>query len=168
MEIIKEVLQAIDEKKSIYNTLSRKVWSFAELHFAEVQSAELLSQALEQEGFTVERGIAGLRTGFVGSFGSGKPVLAFLGEFDALAGLSQKKDSTVRDPLVSGGNGHGCGHNLLGVGSLAAAFVVKAYLEAHQLPGTVRFYGCPAEESGNGKAYMARSGCFNDVAAAFS
>nr|WP_290443411.1 M20 family metallopeptidase [Sporolactobacillus kofuensis] len=158
----------IADKREIYQTLSEQVWSFAELRFGEVKSAEVLSRALEQEGFTVERGVAGLKTGFIGSYGEGKPVIAFLGEFDALAGLSQKSDTAVHDPIVPNGNGHGCGHNLLGVGSLAAAFAAKSYMIKHQLKGTVRYYGCPAEESGNGKAYMAREGYFNDVDAAFS
>ncbi|MCQ2010508.1 M20 family metallopeptidase [Sporolactobacillus sp. STSJ-5] len=168
MGLIDEIKHMIYEKRDSYQALSEKVWDFAELHFGEVKSAELLSQALEDEGFTVQREIAGLKTGFVGSYGEGKPVIAFLGEFDALAGLSQKRNKTVHDPIVPNGNGHGCGHNLLGVGSLAAAFAAKEYLTKHQLKGTVRYYGCPAEESGNGKAYMAREGCFKDVDAAFS
>lgn len=168
MTFIDEIKRIINEKRRTYQALSEQVWDYAELHFGEVKSAELLSQALANEGFTVTRGVAGLKTGFIGSYGSGKPVIAFLGEFDALAGLSQKKDRTVHDPIVANGNGHGCGHNLLGVGSLAAAFAAKEYMIKHQLKGTVRYYGCPAEESGNGKAYMAREGCFNDVDAAFS
>ncbi|MCL1631528.1 M20 family metallopeptidase [Sporolactobacillus sp. CPB3-1] len=168
MGLIEDIKKMIDEKRTAYQALSEQVWTFAELHFGEVKSASLLSKALENEGFHVAQGIAGLKTGFVGSYGHGKPVIAFLGEFDALAGLSQKRDRTVHDPIVLNGNGHGCGHNLLGVGSLAAAFAVKEYLIKHGLKGTVRYYGCPAEESGNGKAYMAREGCFKDVDAAFS
>lgn len=168
MGLVDEIKSMIYEKRATYQALSEKVWDFAELHFGEIQSAELLSKALEDEGFAVERDVAGLKTGFIGSYGTGKPVIAFLGEFDALAGLSQKRNKAVHDPIVPNGNGHGCGHNLLGVGSLAAAFAAKEYMTKHQLRGTVRYYGCPAEESGNGKAYMAREGCFKDVDAAFS
>lgn len=168
MGLVDEIKSMIYEKRDTYQAFSEKVWDFAELHFGEIQSAELLSKALEDEGFAVERDVAGLTTGFIGSYGTGKPVIAFLGEFDALAGLSQKRNKAVHDPIVPNGNGHGCGHNLLGVGSLAAAFAAKEYMTKHQLKGTVRYYGCPAEESGNGKAYMAREGCFKDVDAAFS
>ncbi|MFT8872078.1 MAG: amidohydrolase [Sporolactobacillus sp.] len=168
MTLVEEFEQLIDEKRTVYAELAKKVWEHPELRFTEKKSSAYLREALQQEGFDVKTGIAGLQTGFVGSYGQGEPVVAFLGEFDALAGLSQKGGCAEPRALEDGGNGHGCGHNLLGVGSLAAAFAVKAYLEKHRLPGTVRFYGCPAEESGNGKAYMARSGCFKDVDAAFS
>src|SRR5690606_33893565 len=106
------------------------------------------------EGFTLERDVAGLETGFVASFGGGKPVVGILGEYDALSGLSQKSGSKSYDPIIPQGNGHGCGHNLLGVGSLAAAIAVKDYMETNSLPGTVKYFGCPAEESGYGKAFM--------------
>ncbi|GGL56754.1 M20 family metallopeptidase [Sporolactobacillus putidus] len=167
-DIIQEVNELIEGQAELFGSLSEQVWSYAELSFAEQKSADLLIKAFEEKGFSVERGLAGLKTSFVASYGSGKPVIAILGEYDALAGLSQKKDSTVHDPIVQNGSGHGCGHNLLGVGSLAAAFSVKDYMDQHHLAGTIRFYGCPAEERGNGKAYMAREGCFEDVDAAFS
>ena len=125
-------------------------------------------QALEKEGFQVERNVAGLQTGFIGSFGSGKPVVAILGEFDALPGLSQKKGLTENEPISAGGHGHGCGHNLLGTGAFAAVVSIKEYMEKTGLKGTVRYYGCPAEESGSGKAYMTRAGLFDDVDFALS
>lgn len=153
----------IEAKRDAFIRLSDKIWEFAETRFEEKQSAELLCQALEQEGFTVERGAAGIETAFIGSYGSGKPVVAILGEFDALSGLSQKRGVASHDPVQDGGNGHGCGHNLLGTGSLAAAVALKQYMEENGLPGTVRYYGCPGEEGGSGKTFMAREGVFNDA-----
>jgi aminobenzoyl-glutamate utilization protein B len=153
----------IEEKRDIFIAASDKIWGYAETRFEEFQSAALLCQTLEQEGFTVERGIGGIQTAFVGSFGSGKPVVAFLGEFDALSGLSQQAGRAEKGPLVNGGNGHGCGHNLLGTGALAAAVALRYYMEEHNIPGTVRYYGCPGEEGGSGKAFMAREGIFNDL-----
>ncbi|WP_282935972.1 M20 family metallopeptidase [Paenibacillus sp. RC67] len=153
----------IESKKDFFIQISDKIWDYAETRFEEKQSAELLCQALEQEGFTVERGAAGIETAFIGSFGSGKPVVAILGEFDALSGLSQNRGVATHNPVQEGGNGHGCGHNLLGTGSLAAAVALKQYMEEHQLPGTIRYYGCPGEEGGSGKTFMAREGVFNDA-----
>ena len=158
MVIQQTVSKLIEQKREKLIVLSDKIWNVPELHFAEHQSSAILSEALEEEGFRVERGVAGLETAFVGSYGSGKPVVAILGEFDALAGLSQKKGLTQHEPVVDGGNGHGCGHNLLGTGAFAAAVTIKDYMESNQLKGTVRFYGCPAEESGSGKAFMTRAG----------
>ncbi|WP_151736878.1 M20 family metallopeptidase [Paenibacillus tengchongensis] len=166
-KIIQDVTAYIEGKRDVFIDVSDRIWGFAETRFAEFESADTLCKALEQEGFSVERGVAGLATGFVGSFGSGSPVIAILGEFDALAGLSQQAGQASFDPVVPGANGHGCGHNLLGAGSLAAAVAVKDYLLEHGITGTVRYYGCPAEESGSGKAYMARAGLFSDVDAAF-
>ncbi|WP_239984767.1 M20 family metallopeptidase [Sporolactobacillus pectinivorans] len=167
-DIMGEVNGLIEGQAKLFGSLSEQIWSYAELSFAEQKSMDLLIKTFEKKGFSIERGLAGLKTSFIASFGSGKPVIAILGEYDALAGLSQKKNSTIHDPVTPNGSGHGCGHNLLGVGSLAAAFAVKDYLVQHHLAGTVRFYGCPAEERGNGKAYMAREGCFEDIDAAFS
>ncbi|SEI13976.1 aminobenzoyl-glutamate utilization protein B, partial [Halobacillus karajensis] len=139
-----------------------------ETRFEEFRSAKLLCDALEEEGFTVERGVAGLKTGFIASFGEGSPVIGVLGEYDALAGLSQKAGSKSYDPVLPQGNGHGCGHNLLGVGSLAAVIAIKDYMWEHDLSGTVKYFGCPAEESGYGKAFMAREGLFDSVDVAYS
>ena len=168
MAIQQTVSKLIEQKREKLIALSDKIWNVPELHFEEHQSSAFLSGALEEEGFQVERGVAGLETAFVGSYGSGKPVVAILGEFDALAGLSQKKGLTHPEPVVDGGNGHGCGHNLLGTGAFAAAVTIKDYMESNQLKGTVRFYGCPAEESGSGKAFMTRAGLFDDADVAFS
>ncbi|MER2090193.1 M20 family metallopeptidase [Sporosarcina sp. JAI121] len=158
----------IEQKKGKFIALSDNIWNVPELHFQEYKSSDYLCEALEEEGFQVERNVAGLKTAFVGSYGTGKPVVAILGEFDALAGLSQKKGLTHNDPVVEGGSGHGCGHNLLGTGSFAAAVAIKDYMALTKLEGTVRFYGCPAEESGSGKAFMTRAGLFDDVDVALS
>jgi len=168
MDTLNAVVNVIERKKEKFIELSDKIWEVPELYFQEFQSSSYLIRALEEEGFQVERGAAGINTAFVGSFGSGKPVIAILGEFDALPGLSQKKGLTHHDPLVEGGNGHGCGHNLLGTGAFAAAVAVKEYLEQNERQGTIRFYGCPAEENGSGKALMTKAGLFDDVDIAFS
>lgn len=158
----------IEQNRNKFIELSDKIWEVPELYFEEYQSAEILIKALESEGFQVEKDIAGLQTGFVGSYGSGKPVVAILGEFDALAGLSQKKGLVQHEPVTAGGLGHGCGHNLLGTGAFAAAVAIKEYMKQTGLQGTVRYYGCPAEEAGSGKAFMTRAGLFDDVDFALS
>lgn len=157
------IADMIESKREKFIKVSDRIWEFAETRFEEFQSAELLAKTLEEEGFSVERGVGGIKTAFIGSFGSGSPVVAILGEFDALSGMSQKKGQGVQEAEVQGGNGHGCGHNLLGTASLAAAVAVKQYMEENNLPGTVRYYGCPGEEGGSGKTFMARAGLFNDV-----
>jgi len=153
----------IDTKKDIWISVSDKIWEYAETRFQEYQSEELLCTALETEGFEIKRGIADISTAFVGSFGSGSPVVAILGEYDALSGMSQKEGMAQKEPFAEGGNGHGCGHNMLGAGALAAAVAVKYYLEENNIPGTIRYYGCPGEEGGSGKAFMTRAGVFDDV-----
>ncbi|OCA82093.1 M20 family metallopeptidase [Pseudobacillus wudalianchiensis] len=158
----------IEQKRDKFIKLSDKIWHCPEINFQEHQSSAYLCQALEAEGFHIEREVAGLQTGFIGSYGSGKPVVAILGEFDALTGLSQKKGLAKHEPVTPGGHGHGCGHNLLGAGAFAAAVAVKNYMKQTGLQGTVRYYGCPAEENGSGKAFMARAGLFDDVDLALS
>ncbi|NWQ41959.1 amidohydrolase [Bacillus sp. EB106-08-02-XG196] len=165
---IHHIINLIDEKKDKWISMSNQIWEFAETRFDEFRSADLICRSLESEGFSVQKGLAGIDTAFVGSYGSGSPVVAILGEYDALSGLSQKSGVSVYDPIEPGGNGHGCGHNLLGTGSLAAAVALKDMMEKEGLQGTVKYYGCPAEEGGSGKTYMAREGCFNDVDFALS
>ena len=125
----KELYAYIDENKEIFEKLSDEIWEYAEISLKEHKSAAAYIKLLEELGFRVETGLAGVETAFSGTFGSGKPVIGILGEFDALSGLSQKPGMTVHDELISGGSGHGCGHNLLGAGSLAAAYGIKKYLE---------------------------------------
>lgn len=162
----------IEGKRDRFIDYANQVWEYAETRFEEGRSASTLSEALEAEGFQVERGIAGIDTAFVASYGSGKPVIALLGEYDALAGLSQRGDASDAEPLIPGGNGHGCGHNLLGVAALAGAVGMRDYLEERRsqqgLSGTIRFYGCPGEEGGSGKTFMVREGVFDDVDAALT
>jgi len=157
-----DVIRWIDESESLFTSLSDQVWKFAELGYKEVQSAKLLADTLEKEGFSVERGIAEIPTAFIASYGDGKPVIAILGEYDALPGLSQDVLPECQ-PIMDGGSGHGCGHNLLGVGALAAALAVKRAVDDGVVKGTVRYYGCPAEENGSGKAFMVKAGVFDDV-----
>ncbi|USG67441.1 M20 family metallopeptidase [Brevibacillus ruminantium] len=159
----KRISEMIEQKRDTYIKVSDSIWDFAETRFEEYRSAELLAESLEREGFQVERGVGGIKTAFVGSFGTGSPVVAILGEFDALSGMSQKKGQATQEPAVPGANGHGCGHNLLGTASLAAAVAVKQYMEENNISGTVRYYGCPGEEGGSGKTFMARAGLFDDV-----
>lgn len=155
--------EIIEEKKSIFINVNDKIWEYAESRFEEFKSAELLTKVLEEEGFSLDRGIADISTAFMASFGSGHPIIAILGEYDALSGLSQKSGVNKKEPLIEGWNGHGCGHNILGAGALAAAVAVKQYLEENKMEGTIRYYGCPGEEGGSGKAFMARAGAFDDV-----
>ena len=122
----------IEEKEEAYSDISRKIWEYAELGFHEYQSAKLLQNTLEAEGFQVETGLAGIPTAFKGTFGAGRPVVAFLGEFDALPGLSQKPGIDIQEKREGTDCGHGCGHNLLGTGSLAAAVAVKDYLKERE------------------------------------
>lgn len=156
------LLSGLDAQASHYTGIAKQIWNFAEVGFQEIQSSALLQSELESAGFTLERGVAGMPTGFIATYGSGKPVIAILGEFDALPGLSQ--DATPeKKPLFDGGPGHGCGHHLFGTASTAAAIAVKSWMAANKIPGTLRFYGTPAEEGGSGKVYMVRAGLFKDV-----
>lgn len=159
---------AIEAKSALIADVADRIWSFAELSLQEEQSAALYCSVLESEGFTVERGICKIPTAFSASFGGGRPVIGILAEYDALSGLSQKGGGLIREELVPGGCGHGCGHNLLGAGALAAALGVKAYLKETGCPGTVVLYGCPGEEGGAAKAFMARDGLWRTLDAALT
>ncbi|WLD99736.1 M20 family metallopeptidase [Agrobacterium leguminum] len=167
-DAVMSIAAEIEAMKSDFTTLSDSIWDFAELKFEEQQSAGVLAGALEENGFAVRRGVAGMETAVIGEFGNGKPVIAFLGEFDALAGMSQVADVAEVQPREAGATGHGCGHNLLGVGSLMAAIALARHLKANNLPGTVRYCGCPGEEGGSGKTFMVRAGLFDDVDAALT
>lgn len=158
----KAVITAIDDKYDELTTLSDKIWSYAEEAFRETKSSEALIQYAEANGFKVKKGVAEIPTAFVAEYGSGKPIIGILGEFDALPGLSQKAVPT-KDPLQEGAPGHGCGHNLFGTASLGAATAIKELIEKGELQGTVRFYGTPAEEKFFGKLWMIRAGLFDDV-----
>ena len=161
-----EALSVIDRQADFFRELADEIWDHPELSLKEFRAADLYCRKLRALGFEVTEKLCGIETAFCGRFGSGKPVIGILGEFDALSGLSQEAGSTEAKPLVPGGNGHGCGHNLLGVGSLAAACAVKEWLEKTGRPGTVIFFGCPGEEGGAGKAFMAREGLWKKLDAA--
>lgn len=164
----KVLSEAIENKAAMLTQISDQIWEYAETKYEEVQSAELMGKTLQEEGFKVQLEAGGIHTAVVGESGKGGPVIGILGEYDALPNLSQKEGYAIQDPIVSGGNGHGCGHNLLGVASLAAAISVKEYIDENKLEATVRYYGCPAEEGGGGKAHMAKAGLFDDVDIALS
>ncbi len=157
-------LSWLDEHASLFADVSDKVWEYAELSLMEYRSCELYVKLLKEEGFTVETPVANIQTGFKATYGSGRPVIGILAEYDALTGLSQVAGSTTREELVKNGTGHGCGHNMLGAGSMAAAYGIKKYLEdmgpGH---GTVIFFGCPGEEGGAAKAFYARDHVFDGV-----
>ena len=156
-----KILKSIQENKSVYTTVAQQIWSYAEMGYQEEQSSALLQKILKAEGFEITKGVAEIPTAFVASYGSGGPVIAVLGEFDALPGLSQKAlPYKVSNDAKAG---HACGHHLFGTASAAAAIALKNYLIGQNMPGTIRFYGCPAEEGGSGKVYMTRAGLFDDV-----
>ena len=156
------IIRGIDAKRDAYSRIAQQIWSLAELGYLEQKSSALLQSELTQAGFTVKTGVADIPTGFIASYGSGKPVIAIVGEFDALPGLSQAAVPT-RQPIATSGAGHACGHHLFGTASTAAAIAVKQWLESQKKPGTIRFYGTPAEEGGSGKVFMVRAGLFDDV-----
>ena len=156
----------VESKAQVITDLSDKIWGFAELSMEEFQSTEAYVEVMKAEGFQVETNLCGIKTAFSGRYGSGKPVIGILGEFDALSGLSQVAGETHREWLCEGGSGHGCGHNLLGAASLGAAIAIKNEIEKGNLKGTIVFYGTPGEEGCAGKAFMARDGMFRDLDAA--
>lgn len=146
-----------------YGTISDSVWHYAELGMQEYKSAALLMRTLEAEGFSIEKGVAGMPTCFVATWGEGKPVIGILGEFDALPMLSQKALVPIQDPVVPGAPGHGCGHNMMGVAAAAAAISVRKSMELNNIKGTIKFFGSPAEETLISRPYMVREGVFSDV-----
>lgn len=157
----------LKEHEAYFREVSAYIFNHPETRFEEYDSAAYLAAECEKQGFKVERNVADIETAFMATFGSGAPEIGFLGEFDALSGLSQKPGEVSYQPMERD-IGHGCGHNLLGTGAFAAACAVKAYLEENDLPGTVTFFGCPGEEGGSGKTFMVREGVFDGVDAALS
>jgi aminobenzoyl-glutamate utilization protein B len=156
------LLEKMDARAAHYGGVSRTIWEFAEVGYKEHKSAELLKRELRSAGFAVTENVAAIPTAFTATWGQGQPVIAIMGEYDALPGLSQE-DVPERKPRVNGGPGHGCGHNLLGAASLFAAVAIKEWMAEKKIPGVIRFYGTPAEEGGGGKVYMIRAGVFKDV-----
>ncbi len=160
-------LDWVEEHEERIIEISDAIWEYAELGLLEHRSSKLLADELEKHGFEVDRGVAGMPTAFVATWGGGKPVIGVMGEYDALQGISQKP-VPYKEPIVEGAPGHGCGHNIHGASGLAGALAVKAAMEDTGIPGTIRFFGTPAEESASGKVWMVRDGVFDGVDAVLS
>ena len=158
----KAVIASIEKHKENLIKISDDIWELAETAFEEFESSKILADYAESQGMTVERGVAGMPTAFVATYGSGRPVISVLGEFDALPGLSQKT-TPDKNPLQEGAPGHGCGHNMFGAASLGAAIAIKEQIEAGNIKGTVKFMGTPSEEKYFGKIWMVRDGIWDDV-----
>jgi aminobenzoyl-glutamate utilization protein B len=161
----KNLLELLSDTNMVrkYGLISDAIWSYAELGMQEFKSSALLIKTLEEAGFSVEKNVAGMPTCFVATWGSGKPVIGILGEFDALPMISQKPLSAVQAPLVNGAPGHGCGHNMMGTAGVAAIVALKKTMEENNIPGTIKFFGSPAEETLISRPYMVRAGVFKDV-----
>lgn len=163
-----EISGFVEKQKPAYTALADKIWGYAEPRFQEYESSKAQQEYLASRGFQIRSDLAGEKTAFIAEWGKGKPVLAFLGEFDALSSLQQEADNPVHCPIEGKTNGHGCGHHMLGTASVAAADALKSYMEENHLDGTIRYYGCPAEENAGGKAYLVRDGFFDDCDAAIT
>ncbi len=161
---VQPLLESIKQRDEQMWTAAREIWEWAEPGYQEKRSSERLAGILEKAGFTLQRGVAEIPTAFTASYGKGEPVIAILGEFDALPGLSQDA-VPYRQPRTPGGYGHGCGHHLFGVASASAAIAIAEQIKARRINGTIRYYGCPAEEGGSAKVFLVRAGLFKDVAA---
>jgi len=163
-EKINSWLKQNEEK---FTTMSDQIWANPEINWKETFASELLMRFLENQGFSIKKSPCGMETAFIAEWGSASPIIAFVGEYDALPGLSNVAEA-VKLPVEDGAPGHGCGHNMLGVASAAAAAATQAWMIENNIPGTIRFYGTPAEEGGGSKVYMARDGLFNDIDAALT
>ncbi len=157
-----QIIALVDQHAAHFSTVSKTIWDYAELGYHEEKSSALLQRELQAAGFRVQAPVADEPTAFVATFGQGEPIIGILGEFDALPGLSQAA-TPDRSPVLAGAPGHGCGHNLLGSGAALAAVALKEFMERNHVAGTLRYYGTPAEEGGDGKVYMIRAGLFRDV-----
>ena len=156
-----KIIEKLDKKADSYAEIAHQIWDWAEMGYLEEKSSALLQKTLEDEGFSIKKGVADIPTAFIAEYGSGSPVIAILGEYDALPGLSQQ--AVAEKKSAGDAAGHACGHHLFGTASSAAAIAVKDWLKSSKSGGTIRFYGCPAEEGGSGKVYMVRAGLFDDV-----
>ena len=157
-----KAIKALEERQEEFGEIAHKIWKLAELGYQEYESSKILKEKLQKEGFEIKTGVAAIPTAFIASYGSGQPVVAILGEFDALPGVSQDA-VPYRQERPDCNAGHACGHHLFGAGSAAAAIMVKDWMKTEGIKGTIRFYGTPAEEGGAGKVYMVRAGLFDDV-----
>jgi aminobenzoyl-glutamate utilization protein B len=161
------ILDWLDDHQGEFTHMADQIWEFAEVSWREFKSSKLQADYLADQGFDITWDLAGITTAFMAEWGNGKPIIGFAGEYDALQGLSQKVQPS-REPRIEGAPGHGCGHNLLGTAAVASATVLRYWLESSGTLGTVRYYGCPAEEGGAAKTFMARAGLFNDLDVAFN
>ncbi len=157
----KDVLKKLDNQSESYSAIAQEIWNLAEMGYQEEKSSALLQQTLDDAGFSIKKGVAAIPTAFIAEYGNGTPVIAILGEYDALPGLSQ--EAVAEKKSAGKVAGHACGHHLFGTASAAAAIAVKNWLSANKTSGTIRFYGTPAEEGGGAKVYMSRAGLFDDV-----
>lgn len=162
MDFRKFLSDFIESNSVDFTNISDEIWGFAEPRFREYKSSKLQQDYMKEKGFSVVSDLAGQETAFIAEYGSGKPIIAFLGEFDSLSGLSQEADVDAHTPISPGGEGHGCGHQILGAAALAATVALKELMIQNNLAGTIRYYGCPAEENAGGKGYLVRDGFFND------
>ena len=163
-----KIREIAETKNAQIADINHSVWEYAEGGYCEYRSAAKLMEVLRAEGFEIEEKAGGIETAFVGTYGSGRPVIGILAEYDALPGLSQKAGEAKHCPIEGQAFGHGCGHSALGAGSVGAALIAKEYLKENGLSGTVKLFGCPAEETGFGKAFMARAHCFDGLDMCFS
>lgn len=167
MNLYDFALLYLDENADKFNKLAKEIWDYAELGLDEIKSSEAIISELKKEGFSIERNISNMPTAFIASWGRDKPVIGILGEYDALAGLSQNA-APVKEPVIDGAGGHGCGHNLLGVGSLGSVLAIKHTMEKYNIKGTIKYFGCPAEETVSSKVFMARDGIFDNLDASLT
>ncbi|RYE66905.1 MAG: amidohydrolase [Rhizobiaceae bacterium] len=168
MQNSEPIWDLVDEHKAEFEALSDRVWGMPEIAYTEYASVAEHAAMLREQGFRVTENVAGIPTAVMGEAGEGGPIIAILGEYDALPGLSQEAGIAEPKPLPGNGHGHGCGHNLLGSAAMLAATAIKDWLEKSGTPGRVRYYGCPAEEGGAAKSFMAREGAFDGVDAAIT
>lgn len=168
MDLLDFMRWEAEQKSSLIAMLNKSLWNYAEFGFQEFQSSKKIKEVLQEEGFDIEDGAGGLPTAIKATYGSGRPVIGILGEYDALPNLSQEAGATQYCPIPGAKYGHACGHNALGAGAVGAAILAKRYLEVTHKEGTIQFLGCPAEETGFGKTFMARKGCFSNLDAALT
>ena len=162
-----DVVKSIDDHAGLINALAKAIWENPELGQQESYASRLLADELEKAGFSIQMGVGGMPTAFIAEWGEGKPIIGILGEYDALPGISQKL-TAVKEPVKVGAPGHGCGHNLLGTAGFGAALAAKEMMQKEGIKGTLRYYGCPAEETLVGKVFMAKAGVFDDLDAAIT
>ena len=166
-DTVQSIVSWLDQNQPQFVAIADQIWRNPELAWKEFKASRVQADLLAREGFTIRWDIGGSNTAFIAEWGQGRPILGFIGEYDALPGLSQKLQPT-HAPVKDGDPGHGCGHNLLGTGAVAAAIAAQKWMQSNGQPGTIRYYGCPAEEEGGGKVYMAHSGAFDDLDAALN